>query len=41
MKDHPVDISHIAGKNYEKDIINEKYNYIEEVISEECMMGTR
>ena len=38
MKDHPVDISHIAEKNYEKDIINEKYNYIEEVM-EECMMG--
>ena len=38
MKDHPVDISHIAGKNYEKDIINEKYNYIEEVM-DECMMG--
>ena len=38
MKDHPVDISHIAEKNYEKDIINEKYNYIEEVM-DECMMG--
>ena len=38
MKDHPVDISHIAKKNYEKDIINEKYNYIEEVM-DECMMG--
>ena len=34
MKDHPVDISHIAEKNYEKDIINEKYNYIEEVMEE-------
>lgn len=33
-----MDISHIAEKNYEKDIINEKYNYIEEVM-EECMMG--
>lgn len=32
--DHPVDISHIIKKNYEKEIINEKYDYIEEVIHE-------
>ena len=28
----------LRKKNYEKDIINEKYNYIEEVM-DECMMG--
>lgn len=32
--DHPVDISHIIKKDYEKVIINEKYDYIEEVIRE-------
>ena len=37
-KDHPVDVSHIATKNYEKDIINEKYDYIEEIV-QECLMG--
>ena len=35
-KNSPVDISDIADKNYEKQIINEKYNYIEEII-EECV----
>lgn len=34
LRDHPVDVSHIVEKNYEKKIINEKYDYIEEVIGE-------
>ena len=37
-KDHPVDVSHIAHKSYEKEIINEKYDYIEEVV-QECLVG--
>jgi len=36
IEEQPVDISDIADKNYEKQIINEKYNYIEE-ITEECV----
>ena len=37
-KDHPVDVSHIASKRYEKEIINEKYDYIEEIV-QECLVG--
>lgn len=37
-KDHPVDLSDIVDHNYEKTIINEKYDYIEEVI-EECLFN--
>ena len=37
-KDHPVDVSHIASKSYEKEIINEKYDYIEEIV-QECLVG--
>ena len=36
--DHPVDISHIVSESYEKKIINEKYEYIEEII-EECLFN--
>ena len=36
IEEQPVDISDIADKNYEKQIINEKYSYIEEII-EECV----
>lgn len=36
--DHPVDVSHIVEESYEKKIINEKYDYIEEVI-EECLFN--
>lgn len=36
--DHPVDVSHIVEKSYEKKIINEKYDYIEEVI-DECLFN--
>lgn len=36
--DHPVDVDHIVGDGYEKRIINEKYEYIEEVI-DECLFN--
>lgn len=38
MADHPVDVSHIVSVSYEKKIINEKYDYIEEIISE-CLFN--
>lgn len=38
LNDHPVDVSHIVGQSYEKKIINEKYDYIEEVIGE-CLFN--
>ena len=37
-KDHPVDVSTIVDQNYEKQIINEKYDYIEEIIRE-CLFN--
>lgn len=37
-KDHPIDLFHIASRSYEKEIINEKYDYIEEVI-DECLFN--
>ena len=37
-KDHPVELDHIVTRSYEKQIINEKYDYIEEVI-EECLFN--
>lgn len=37
-KDHPVDLTGIVDRSYEKEIINEKYNYIEEVI-QECLFN--
>ncbi len=37
-KDHPVDLFHIVSRSYEKEIINEKYDYIEEVI-DECLFN--
>jgi len=36
--DHPVDLSNIIDHNYEKEIINEKYDYIEGVIHE-CLVN--
>lgn len=33
-KDHPINLTDIVDKSYEKTIINEKYDYIEEVIHE-------
>ena len=37
-KDHPIDLFHIVSRSYEKEIINEKYDYIEEVI-DECLFN--
>ncbi len=37
-QEHPVDLSNIIDRRYEKDIINEKYDYIEEIISE-CLVN--
>ena len=31
---YPLDTENIADRSYEKDIINQKYNFIEEIISE-------
>lgn len=36
--DHPIDVNSIVDQNYEKQISNEKYNYIEEVIRE-CLVN--
>lgn len=36
--DHPLDVSGILDHNFEKQIINEKYDYIEEVI-QECLVN--
>lgn len=33
-----MDVSHIVDRNYEKDIINQKYDFIEEII-EECLVN--
>lgn len=35
-RDHPIDVSHIVDQSYETTIINEKYDYIEEIV-EECL----
>lgn len=34
IKQHPVDLRGIADRSYEKDIINQKYDFIEEIIQE-------
>lgn len=34
MKQYPVQVSHIVDRSYETDIINEKYDFIEEIIEE-------
>ncbi|MFQ9511168.1 MAG: ferrous iron transport protein B [Lachnospiraceae bacterium] len=36
--EHPVHVNHLIDKNYEKQIINEKYEYIEEVV-EDCLFN--
>ena len=33
-ENHPLSLDNVADRSYEKDIINQKYNFIEEVISE-------
>ncbi len=37
-KDHPLNLTGIVDYSYEKDIINEKYDYIEEIIHE-CLFN--
>lgn len=34
IKKYPIDLSHIIDRSYETDIINQKYDFIEEIISE-------
>lgn len=34
LKEHPLDTSRVLDKNYEKIIINQKYDYIEEIMEE-------
>lgn len=34
LENHPIETGDIIDRNYEKDIINEKYDYIEEVVEE-------
>lgn len=34
MKKYPLDLSGIIDRSYESDIINEKYEFIEEIVSE-------
>lgn len=36
--EHPIDLTAIIDKSYEKQIINEKYDYIEEIIKE-CLVN--
>ena len=38
LSDHPVDVSGIVDKDYSKEIINEKYDYIEEII-QDCLFN--
>ena len=41
LKDHPLDLSHILNKNYEAEIINQKYDFIEEIIKEVLVNKTQ
>lgn len=41
LKRHPLDLSHILTKNYEAEIINQKYDFIEEVIKEVLVNKTQ
>lgn len=34
MEKHPLNVKRIVDRNYEKDIINQKYDYIEDVVDE-------
>ena len=38
MERYPIDVSGIADRSYEKDLINEKYDFIAEIV-EECLMN--
>lgn len=41
LKQHPLDLSHILTKNYEAEIINQKYDFIEEIIKEVLVNKTQ
>ena len=41
MKQFPVDLPEVLDRSYEKDIINEKYDFIEEVIQETLVNKSR
>ena len=41
MARYPVDLPQVLDRSYEKDIINEKYDFIEEIISEVLMNKTQ
>lgn len=41
LKRHPLDLSHILTKNYEAEIINQKYDFIEEIIKEVLVNKTQ
>ena len=38
LKDHPVELEQIVPRSFEKEIINEKYDYVESVIKE-CLFN--
>ena len=38
LKDHPVELKQIVPRSFEKEIINEKYDYVESVIKE-CLFN--
>lgn len=38
VNDHPIEVGHIVDRSYENEIINQKYEYIEEVV-EECLFN--
>lgn len=38
MKDHPISLSSIVPESFEKKVINEKYDYVEEII-DECLFN--
>lgn len=38
VNDHPIEVGHIVDRSYENEIVNQKYEYIEEVV-EECLFN--
>ena len=38
LKDHPVELKQIVPRSFEKEIINEKYDYVESVIKNVCLI---
>lgn len=37
-RDHPIDVNNVVDRSYEKEIINEKYDYIDEIVKE-CLFN--